>query len=547
MSQVKFIQLGTTVEPKKNYIVDGKNEYTTDLQSAINSYPGAVIFTTFIKSATGKPKNEIYANGLLYSAGGSGSGSVYYGTDQVVDGLISNWSNSHPGEEPERGSIYIYTPNSKTTGEDIANRTAYYFECTEGQESQGKWIAFTGNVNAENVWFPNGVQRTEIWGAATTGNAIPTAECTGFNLKNLLENYLVKETFVPSYITRQNNTIADFTGQLQTNPTIEVNSYIILNSAATGTYHYYPTVEKTDNCITSGTKTFGPQTINNKVGYKKSKTDTAYTAGNKVGETVSIDVTVDDSITQGDGNVTITDNGTQVVSKNYTAGTTDVTGTWNINTKSLGSKKATLTATNSARCAATYTKADEEIESINIPGISTIYPVTNKGNIPSSKEFGQNAQPNGISADVYRIPSSGSFATSMSFTACPTTSTTYTVYLPIKSNMIKNGTINSSIQELAKFSGMTGNEITFTGYINGTNPTSGTARYTLSYPSSYLTLNSIKPQGDVELTENTHYEINDGGTQHGVSYKKIIIRLDYKYSNQTNLPVTFKFSKVTTN
>lgn len=194
MSQVKFIQLGTTAEPKKNYVVDGNNEYITDLQSAINGYPGAVIFTTFVKSVGGKPKNEIYANGQLYSAGGSGSGSVYYGTDQVENGLISNWNNSHPGEEPERGSIYIYTPNSETTGEDIANRTAYYFECTEGQESQGKWIAFTGNVNAENVWFPNGIDRTEAFGWKSVQNDVST-ECTNLNLKDALEFYLVKAKF----------------------------------------------------------------------------------------------------------------------------------------------------------------------------------------------------------------------------------------------------------------------------------------------------------------------------------------------------------------
>ena len=58
----------------------------------------------------------------------------------------------------------------------------------------GKWVAFTGNVNAENVWFPNGVDRTEAWGTKqkdSTGQI--QNECVDMNLREVLDYYLVKE------------------------------------------------------------------------------------------------------------------------------------------------------------------------------------------------------------------------------------------------------------------------------------------------------------------------------------------------------------------
>lgn len=535
MGQVKFIQLGTNVEPKKDYEVSSVNEYRTELASAIANYPGAVIFTTFKKSENGKPKNEIYANGQLYSAGG-GSGAVYYGTVAVgADGQIEDFSLNHEGAEPEKGNVYIYDPednSSKTLGGNIADCTAYYYN---GEE----WVAFTGNVNAENVWFPNGVDRTEVWGAATTANATPKSECIGSNLKELLENYLVKESFAQSTISRANTSIAGLTGQLVTQPSISVSQNIILNSTESGTYYYYPAVRKTSNCISTGTITFGPQTIVNKIGYKTSKDQVGYTSGNKVGDTISIAVNVSD-ITPGSGEVIVKVGGTQVATSNYENGE-NVTGTWNIDTTSLGTKTVTLTATNSATCSATYTKGSESVTYINIPGISTIYPVTNKGNIPTTEKFGSTAQPNGISASEYRIPTTGSFAASLSYNASPTTSVNYTIYLPIKSNMTKGGNITNSITELKKF---TGTEFSIVGYLNGTNPTTGSERYILLYPSSYMELRSITPAGQDPLTQGTHYKIEEFGSEYGVNYKKITIDPQYKYSNKTNLELTFQFSKV---
>ena len=205
MSQVKFIQLGTVSEPKKNYEINGSNEYSTLLSQVIQNRPGAIIFTTFIKSAASKPQNEIYVNGQLYSVGGdgfrSGSGAVYYGTDEVdADGQIINFSSNHEGAVPEKGNVYIYDPadnSEKTNGGNIADCTAYYYDET-------KWVAFTGNVNAENVWFNQDFilagNYTQVGNITKDLNGTGTLSSNKKNLKQVLESVFTKELY-PQNIT----------------------------------------------------------------------------------------------------------------------------------------------------------------------------------------------------------------------------------------------------------------------------------------------------------------------------------------------------------
>lgn len=201
MSQVKFIQLGTVSEPKKNYEIEGVNEYSTVLSHIIQDHPGAVIFTTFIKSASSKPESEIYANGQLYSVSGGGSGAVYYGTDKVnADGQIENFSSNHEGAVPEKGNVYIYDPTDdtrKTNGGNIADCTAYYYDET-------KWVAFTGNVNAENVWFKDDLvlagAYTQVGNITKDLNSTGTLASKNKNLKQVLESVFTKELY-PQNIT----------------------------------------------------------------------------------------------------------------------------------------------------------------------------------------------------------------------------------------------------------------------------------------------------------------------------------------------------------
>lgn len=200
MSQVEFIQLGTAAEPKKNYEIEGINEYSTVLSHIIQDHPGAVIFTTFIKSASGKLENEIYANGQLYSVSGGGSGAVYYGTEKVdANGQIENFSSNHEGAVPEKGNVYIYDPDDaeKTNGGNIADCTAYYYDGT-------KWVAFTGNVNAENVWFNQDFilagNYTQVGNITKDLNGTGTFSSNKKNLKQVLESVFTKELY-PQNIT----------------------------------------------------------------------------------------------------------------------------------------------------------------------------------------------------------------------------------------------------------------------------------------------------------------------------------------------------------
>lgn len=197
MSKVKFIQWGTDTSPKLYFDRFKEDGTMADTFSGILSqYAGGIIFATYYKDNTKQDiVQEIWANGVQYSVGGGG-GNVIYGTDMVDDtGKTYTWQiDKNTGDFaidengqciPEytnitgsEGSIYVYT-GEKT-------QTAYYWK-------DNKWKPF--NVDAENVWFTKGVQRTEPWGTAELPNARPEDECIGLNLKQLLEYYLVKETW----------------------------------------------------------------------------------------------------------------------------------------------------------------------------------------------------------------------------------------------------------------------------------------------------------------------------------------------------------------
>lgn len=517
MSKVRFIQWGTPESPKTY------NDYTTSFESIKEQYPGGVIFVTYTDDKN-KQKQEIWANGVQYSVGGGGGGNIIYGTTAPdADGIVTVEGSTVTGND---GYIYVYTTPEY--------QTAYYWTVDH-------WAAF--DVDAEHVWFPEGVMRTERWGSAVTENSTPTAECIGKNLKEVMEYYLVKEKFTKSTVTRTRTTAPSFTGALKTAPTLEVDSYILLNDSKNIVGTYYPTVSKSSSCVQSGDLTFGPQTINNSTGYKLTTTDAKYTAGNKVGDTVAVKATVGDII-QGSGKVEIHVGNESKASANYSASDDSKQVTWSVDTTKLGEYSASLVATNSTSCSATYKQGDTNVEYVNIPAIAKIYPVTNKGNIPTTAQFGAEAQPNGISAAVYRVPQSGSFPTSMTFTASPETTASYIVYLPIVGNMASGAALGSSSRELTKFYKYNSNSFTMTGYISGTNPGDGNnSRYYLEFPSKYLSLASIS-DGQSTLTKDTHYSVQSSTTTYGgVSYSRITLLPGYKHANVTNKALTFTFNK----
>lgn len=382
MSQVKFIQLGTTAEPKRDYLVNDetKTEYKSSLENALQKHPGAVIFTTFIKSATGKPKNEIYANGQLYSAGGSGSGAVYYGNIPVnADGAISETVQQpkkdgegnpvmdaqgkpemeevtrtlqtlYPGTEVTKGAIYIYDPvdtDNRTASEKennvptlpseghVANCTAYYFDCEEGSEDRGKWVSFTGNVNAENVWFPNGISRTAAWGvmSKTTNNQVVT-ECKNKNLKQLLENYLVTEVWpVPQYRQTEAPTFTATDGTITTSVSTNAEYLLVPQTGTNPTVTFTYTAPSSNYASMSVDGTFSVNsTVSNLIyGYRRSLN------GNRISNSsaTSDSKTVTYNINEGSGTIQVgkkINNTTNIDPQNcgnsVTVGPNNIKATW---------------------------------------------------------------------------------------------------------------------------------------------------------------------------------------------------------------------------
>ena len=373
MSQVKFIQLGTVSEPKKNYEINGSNEYSTLLSQVIQNRPGAIIFTTFIKSAASKPENEIYVNGQLYSVsgGGSGSGAVYYGTDKVdADGQIINFSSNHEGAVPEKGNVYIYDPaddTGKTNGGNIADCTAYYYDGT-------KWVAFTGNVNAENVWFPDGVQRTAGWGTklATTNNTV-TTECKNKNLKQLLEYYLVT-TLWPSNVTTSQTAAPIFTATDGTITCDDDTEYLLVPNTDTN-----PTVTFTYTALDSKSMSkTSPYSVYSTIsgmtyGYKESE------SGNRIANTSvnSTPKSITYTISSASGSIQVGKLGKNgAIDSNYSGTTVTVSdtqdkATW---TYTVPAKELTDNGSITAISGGTYFKSQRATWKYNDSKVTTITP-----------------------------------------------------------------------------------------------------------------------------------------------------------------------------
>lgn len=460
MSKVKFIQIGSESLQYNDITLESGDKikgYKSKLDKALKDYPGAIIFGTYTEN--NEKKQEIWANGASYSVGGGGGGTVYVGTIMPdANGKINTpdartdyqfykdyWKKTDSGDNAQNdsiptnfkeGDIYIYNPNGDNEP----------LKSTGFAHTKNRWEALAGRVNAENVWFPKGQKHTEKWGTADDVS-VPTDICgktdatigSGYSLKDMLDYVLIQETFEKSTTSTSNTNAPQFIGELVTNPSLTILQYIELNSTATGTGTYTPTVKFSSGCVKSGQLIFGPSTIRNAIGYKGSLDQEGYTSGNKVGETTSVDVSVGTiSNSTGSGHVIIKVSDKEVASTDYANGTA-AKATWNIDTSAIGAYTAALTATNSTSCSATYKQNDKDVTFVNIPAIATIYPVTNKGNIPN----GQNGVPDhvqkaGVSVNAVRVPAgNNSFPTSLSYTASPVTTKTYYVYLPIYHNGTK--------------------------------------------------------------------------------------------------------------
>lgn len=296
MSKVRFIQL--TVN-------DGEN-YQTKIDQALIDYPGAIIFVT----DNGKGKQEIWANGLKYEVGGGG-GNVIYGDVAVnADGyvVLKEDAQGNPTEfqSGEEGSIYVY--------KGLTSQTAYFWSTVEK-----KWKPF--NVDAENIYFPNGFERTEAWGYFTASadgtlknETKPTKGETPKNLIQVFEHYLVKPifptevkvtanepdaTFTAAYTTKQPVSISAKQGDnnLQNNKHVLVNSTINLSSTFNSSIKIDEHIEEL---------VYGPISITGMTygGRHKSSTSGAFTvfpgSSPLSGDSVTLNSVANSSVTRGD-------------------------------------------------------------------------------------------------------------------------------------------------------------------------------------------------------------------------------------------------------
>ena len=345
MSKVKFIQLTAT----------STTDYQSKIAQALQSYPGAIIFV----ANNGENKQEIWANGYKYEVGGGG-GNVIYGdkpvnaNGQVVleEGEKGNPTKVQSGEE---GSIYVY--------KGLTSQTAYYW-------SDDKWEPF--NVDAENVWFPNGFRRTEAWGVVpATGGTIENDIKPGVgespkNLIQVFEHYLVQPVFPsnvqvtcpnpsPTFTAKYTNSIPVTISAKKGNTVLYNNNYVLTgtNVSLNATYKY--TIEVDDH---ETPLIFGPMTVSGmEYGYTALDSDkNEIESGDPTitGDSVTITSKVG-SLQEGTATFDITKSGTSVgtntsddndsTNKQYTCTRSDVLQLGSNEYKATGSTTDKLTRT----------------------------------------------------------------------------------------------------------------------------------------------------------------------------------------------------------
>lgn len=258
MSIVKFIQWGTPNNPKTY------QQYTNSFQQVKSQYPGGVIFVTYTDEKN-KQKQEIWANGVQYSVGGGGGNIIYGTTAPDAAGIVTVEGSAVTGDD---GYIYVYTTSE--------SQTAYYW-------SENHWVAF--DIDAEHVWFPEGFSRTEAWGCitATTNNEVETS-CEGYNLKQVLEKFLVKELW-PTIGTSRSS-VPTYTLTAGTVALSRSSVDVLRNSTQTITVTY---TKPTTSNLSDDTYTPTTSSTGFKWGYKEKLTNQSITAGNisKNGTTVT--------------------------------------------------------------------------------------------------------------------------------------------------------------------------------------------------------------------------------------------------------------------
>ncbi len=289
---------------------------------------------------------------------------------------------------PKNGDYYIQEVT--INGSDVPSRTAYIYN---GETST--WQALDGNVTAENVYFPDGLQRTAQFGFQEPSMDIQT-ECVGKNLKDLLEWYLVEEKYPVVTLTQATANAGSYNITLDTPSNITTYMEGLANNSLVevGTSVKFKGIELTETADHTGNKTGGytgtaGSITGMKYNYKKDAVDgdlveqKSYTSNiprTNASYTTNFDTAkVQMALTNAGGFTGITTANTSCGVNNGTAALSEQSGTTVEGTNTLK-----LSWTNDASVSRTLT--DQE-------GVSayTAYPLSNKGNASTNVKYTVNA------------------------------------------------------------------------------------------------------------------------------------------------------------
>lgn len=468
MSKVKFIQIGSEtlqyndITPEVGDKIEG---YKSKLDRTLNDYPGAIIFGTYTEG--GEKKQEIWANGTSYSVGGGGGGTVYVGTYQVTsEGKLPETTTGYDAAN----NLYFFkdewSTTTDTSGKTIIDTTkcvaigdkfkegdiyvekrnteAKALESSGYVYSKGRWEALAGSVNAENVWFPDGVMRSETWGCkfADSKHTAQT-ECEGKNLKDLIEFYILQvQQASPEprsgTITTPTLSVSDGDCSVTVSSNDTEVTEVLFGSTLDISTSYDPSLTKSNKSPEACTVTAAYITgLGN--GYKQLDKN-----GNPTGSLIknlsngtlygsSYKYRAVYNSNQNDGNEQSTtlkvSGGGSTMSQNGqiksgTGATTEITDSYTLITSELGDVSVSLTGSNNNSWGGHYEECRDEktwttVTQYTLPGIDGIACANNKGEMDDPL----------ITSEVATI--TGDFETISASDRSSTSSKTVNVYAPI--------------------------------------------------------------------------------------------------------------------
>lgn len=540
-NQVKFIQIGN------NTTKYNKTTYTEKLDQAKRDFPGAVIFGTYFNDKD-KQLQEIWANGQSYSVGsGSSNFEYFYGDIDVVNGELTNlvtienevttyhvWNSAGDPQtnsfSPEHGYIYVYTRPGNNEG--IEAKTAYVYDENATLKNSsgtvtktGLWKALSGNVNAENVWFPNGIQRNAAWGIKTAQDAI-IKECVGKNLTDVLDFYLVKESYPTISASNITTTAAPTYTLASIAPTLsrtsvvarkETTESVIVTWTKPGTPTFNGVVNTTSKSYSAKTTiagmTYGWSDTTTSLKKKDIPTRETSTVFATYTETVPTSTTTlivgvfEQSNQQTSVNST---NGS--VSYTYTIPTTSVTNGTTVTFSSGGTYVDNYKLT--------WTSEGSSVTSVAVPAIPTTYIASNKYNLDSSHTTSANAV-------TRNLPLKATYSHK-------TCTLTYKVYHPVIYKKLEGE--DWVIAKELQYFGVNGTAFSFQ---LGTKLDSGTYTQFEFYIPDTASLKQVTLDGNpMEL--KTHYVVSDTPVsgEYGLSYKKITFTKQAAGSAEATLAIT---------